>query len=107
MKDNKKFVTSKGCVIDWRKFQFGATLLNTREKRRELYLLDHDSFDEVGHMFFFPENGTGSGNLGDQEIEICRINTNSCCIHMQCREYLLSRLGKTDHSHFLSYVPAY
>lgn len=39
--------------IDWRKLQFGSTLLNTKENKRVLSLIDNSTFDTVGELHYF------------------------------------------------------
>ncbi|WP_295877355.1 hypothetical protein [uncultured Akkermansia sp.] len=78
--------------IDGRKLQFGATLLNTKENARVLYLIDNSIFDTVGRLHYFIKTGKGIGEIGGNKIEISQINSDSYCINTTEQEYCISRL---------------
>lgn len=39
--------------IEWRKLQFGATLLDTKENKRVLSLIDNSTYDTIGRIHYF------------------------------------------------------
>ena len=79
--------------IDWRKLQFGSTLLNTKENKRVLSLIDNSTFDTVGELHYFIKTGKGEGKIGENKIKILQINPNFCCINTTEQEYCIYRLN--------------
>lgn len=77
--------------IDWRKLQFGATLLDTKENKRVLSLIDNSTYDTVGRLHYFVKAGKGEGKIGGNKIKILQIDPHSCCINTTEQEYCIYR----------------
>ncbi len=77
--------------IDWRKLQFGATLLDTKENKRVLSLIDNSTYDTIGRLHYFIKTGKGEGKIGENKIKILQIDPHSCCINTTKQEYCIYR----------------
>lgn len=80
--------------IDWQKLQFGTILLDTKEDKRILTLIDNYTFDTLGEINYFVKTGKGEGRIGKNKIRIIQTDPHFCYIDSAEKEYRIYRLNK-------------
>lgn len=81
--------------IDWRKLQFGATLLDTKKNKRVLSLIDNSTYDTIGRLHYFIKTKRGGGYIGENKINIIRFDPYTCYINTTEQEYCIYRLNNS------------